>query len=128
MKSVMRWAVFALCACQGEKETADTAAAEDFNAIRDDILVLSCGFSTCHGSGTGGFTVSETMTRDDLVGVPSTINPVNILVIENDAENSYLVRKMEGRIPLDGEAMPPPAGAEPESIARVRAWIDAGAL
>lgn len=130
----MRMIVFGLAvglafaACQGDKGTPDSAAGEDFAAIRDEILLPSCGFSTCHGSGTGGLTLDETTTADDLVGTASTINPVDILVIAGDAENSYIVRKMEARLPLSGEPMPPPSGAEPEQIERVRAWIDAGAL
>lgn len=113
--------------CQGDKTPTDTGSAEDFTAVRDEILVPSCGGSSCHGTGAGGLTISAAMTAGDLVGVPSALNPVEILVIAGNAEDSYLVRKMEGRIPISGEPMPPPNGAEPDDIERIRSWIDAGA-
>lgn len=116
----------ALSACEGDKDPTQTSS--DFTAIRDDVLVPSCGTPGCHDSDAGGLTIDDLTVRGDLVGVVSALNPANILVIAGDAENSYLVRKMEGRIPINGEPMPPPSGAEPDDIEAVRTWIDAGAL
>jgi hypothetical protein len=128
MRSVM-WVVLGLWGCDGDKDdTADTATGDDFEAIRDDILLRSCAFSSCHGAGAGGFTVSEDMTRDALVGAPTALNPAVLLVVEGDPDASYLVRKLEGGPNIQGELMPPDGPPlSTEEIGRIRDWIAAGA-
>jgi hypothetical protein len=125
----LMWVWMGLWGCNGDKDgTTDTAAGDDFEAIRDDLLVRSCGFSSCHGAGAGGFTVSAEMTRDDLVNAPAFANPAVILVIPGDPDESYLVRKLEGGPNIQGEAMPPDGPAlAAEEIQRIRDWIAAGA-
>jgi hypothetical protein len=125
MRWVM-WVCLGLVGCEGDKD--GTPPGDDFEAIRDEVLVRSCGFSSCHGSGAGGFTVSEDMTRDDVVNVPTALNPAVILVIAGDPDESYLVRKLEGGPNIQGEQMPPDGAAlDPAEIERIRDWIAAGA-
>lgn len=126
MRWVM-WVCLGLVGCEGDKD--GTTPGDDFEAIRDEILVRSCGFgSSCHSAGAGGFTVSEDMTRDDVVNVPTALNPAVILVIPGDPDESYLVRKLEGGPNIQGEQMPPDGAAlDPAEIERIRDWIAAGA-
>ncbi len=114
-------------------DVADTdPPAPSFTEIRDDILIPSCGFNTCHGgTDAGGLTISE----DDpgaiysaLVDVPSFVFPEETLVIPGDSENSYLVKKLKGTEGIDGDAMPPPFGLPEEAdIDDVVDWINDGA-
>lgn len=65
---------------------------------------------------------------DSLVGVASIQQGSLQRVAPGDAENSYLVHKIEGAPTIDGGRMP--LGGTPldaETIAQIRAWIDAGA-
>lgn len=63
-----------------------------------------------------------------LVGVASTSEPNFKRVVPNDATNSYLVIKLEGRQSV-GERMPL-GGASLDNIAlmNMRNWINTGAL
>ena len=114
--------------CAGEKDPTDTGAGDgEFEAIRDEILVPSCGLDTCHGTAQTGLVVSAEMTREDLVNASSSLNPLTRLVIPGDPDNSYLVRKLEGGPSIQGEAMPPTGPLDPAEIQRIRDWIAAGA-
>lgn len=105
------------------------AEVPQFAAVQAEVLVPSCGFSSCHGSGTGGLLLSG--TPDDvsaLVDVESSGSPGEILVIPGDAESSYLIKKLEGRDGIVGDPMPPGSLLDPMSVQLVRDWIDGGAL
>ena len=100
---------------------------DDFDTLEQEILVPSCGFSSCHGTGTGDLTIATGETYDVLVGVPSSAEPDQVLVVPGDAEASYLVAKLEGRAEV-GDVMPPGGGGlDEESLDRIWAWIEAGA-
>ena len=75
-----------------------------------------------------GLDLSEGMSHASLVNVPSSQAGMD-LVEPGDAENSYLVHKIEGRAGIVGARMPPrgdPLTAE--EIRAIRDWITAGAL
>ncbi len=75
-----------------------------------------------------GLDLSEGMSHASLVNVPSSQAGMD-LVEPGDAENSYLVHKIEGREGIVGARMPPrgdPLTAE--EIRAIRDWITAGAL
>jgi hypothetical protein len=64
-----------------------------------------------------------------LVGVASFTKPGAVRVIPGDAENSYLVHKLEGRSDIVGQRMPRTAGpflTEGQMLI-IRRWIDQGA-
>lgn len=100
-----------------------------FAEVYDDILALSCGFSTCHGGGAGGFYLGElSEAYGALVNVESAEAAGETLVIPGDADNSYLIHKLEGAAGIVGGLMPPSSPISNEAMDRVRSWINAGAL
>lgn len=75
-----------------------------------------------------GLDLSEGMSHAALVNVPSTQTGLD-LVEPGDAENSYLIHKLEGRPGIVQDRMPP--SGDPltaEEIGAIRDWINAGAL
>jgi len=128
IKTIMT-SILLASACSGDGDDTDVLA-PTFTEVRDDILIPSCGFSTCHGGGEGGLTLSADdpgAAYSALVDVPSFVLPEETLVIPGDAENSYLVKKVEGAVGIDGDPMPAPFGIDETMAADIRAWIDAGA-
>ena len=74
-----------------------------------------------------GLNLSEGMSHAALVNVPSIQTALD-LVEPGDAENSYLIHKIEDRMGIVRDRMPPigdPLTAE--EIAAIRDWINAGA-
>jgi hypothetical protein len=71
---------------------------------------------------------STAATYAAIVGVASTEQPTLQRVSPNNADDSYLVRKIEGAPSINGSRMPQ-GGAPLDAtlIANVRAWIAAGA-
>lgn len=120
-----------LVACAGDKASeTGTAEAPTFSEIRGP-LVLSCGSSvSCHAEGSvSGMELAPGGEYDALVNAPSVNAPGQTLVIPNDADGSYLIRKLEDADGIVGSPMPPPFGGyDPAEIEKIRAWIDAGAL
>ena len=99
--------------------------ANDINSI---FQQRGCASGSCHGSGAGTLTLTANAVEnyDRLVGVQAAAEPFQ-LVAAGDAENSYLVIKIEGR-QTQGAQMP--RGANPlDGIdqANIRNWIDNGA-
>lgn len=119
------WLLLALSACAGKD--ADTASPATFTEVRDEVLLPSCGFSSCHGSGTGGLTLDEEGSYDALVNAESVGKPGAILVIPGDPDGSYLVHKLEGGPDIVDDQMPPGGSMDDATIAAVRSWIEAGA-
>jgi len=118
-----------LVACGNDDDDTDTVA-PTFTEVRDDILIPSCGFSTCHGGGEGGLTISEAdpgAIYSALVDAPSFVLPTETLVIPGDSDNSYLIKKVEAATGIDGDPMPAPFGLDETLAGDIRAWIDAGA-
>lgn len=74
-----------------------------------------------------GLDLSDGMSHAALVNVPSTQTALD-LVEPGDAENSYLVHKLEGRPGIVRDRMPPIGDPlTEEEIAVIRDWIAAGA-
>ena len=119
--------LLALTACADKG--GDTGVIEPtFTNVSAEVLVASCAFSSCHGSGTGGLTLKDSTTPADLVDVESTALPGAFLVIAGDADASYLVQKLEAADGIVGTEMPPGGTLEADRLQLVRDWIDAGAL
>jgi len=125
-----------LCACAAPADKTETGGADPadktpepatFAQVRDEVLVLSCGFGSCHGDGEAGLQIDEDMAQDALVGVPSTVLPEETLVIPGDADGSYIIAKMEAASGIAGDVMPPSGALSAERIGIVRDWIESGA-
>lgn len=119
---IARASLILMVACGGKEAPAT------FTRVNEEVLVVSCGFSTCHGSGTGGLTLDGDGSYDALVDVESVAAPGEILVIPGDPDNSYLVRKLEAAADIVGTEMPPGGILDEASLTLVRDWIAAGAL
>lgn len=92
-------------------------------------LVFNPSCVSHHGldDAAAGLNLAEGHAFKNLVNVRS--NQVMLdLVRPGDAENSYLIHKLEGREGIEGKQMP--LGASPltaADIAVIKAWIDSGA-
>lgn len=96
-----------------------------FEEALTEVLVPSCGFDSCHGSGAGYFRIHENQTEEEYLELMSTVLITRQMVIPGNAATSYLIKKMEGSTDIDGEAMPPPdGGLSGYRIGMVRSWID----
>ena len=103
------------------------------DSIQTNVLGPTCAVAGCH-SGPTGMTLPRGMdlTSADasfanLVGVTSTQDPSLQRVAPGDADNSYLVQKLEGTAAV-GQTMP--AGGSPldqATIDVIRTWISNGA-
>ena len=128
-------AALLLVGCADKTGDSGTNAADDsatydlpiFAQVRDDVLVPSCGFGSCHGAGEAGLQIDEDMMVDALVDVPSTVQADAILVVPGDPDGSYLVAKLTEAPSIDGEVMPPSGAMSQERIDMVKKWIAAGA-
>ncbi|MFV8817025.1 hypothetical protein [Haliea sp. E17] len=111
-----------------DREDQPPAPTATLSEIQSRVFNVSCAFSGCHGSGAGGLNLKAGQSFANLVNIPSSQNSSFIRVIPGDADNSLLVRKIEGTQPF-GLRMP--LGGGPLSSANIqliRDWIDAGAL
>jgi hypothetical protein len=123
-----RFIPLALLLTAGCGKDGDTGADTSFSSIRDEILVPSCGFESCHGADAGDLTLDAGGAYAALVDVPSAAATGEVLVIPGDADGSYLVQKLEDASGIAGEGMPPGGQLlDADKIARVRGWISAGA-
>lgn len=109
----------------------DTPIADvSFSAEVLPILALAgCAASDCHGDAKrAGMSLIASEAYDNLVDVNSTEVPSLKRVLPGDAENSYMVVKIEGRQSF-GSRMPPPprAALSSRNIRVIRTWIDEGA-
>ena len=100
-----------------------------FGKIQDEIFTVSCASSDCH-SGAGapdGLDLTAGQAYENIVNVRSVQMPDLFRIEPGDPDNSYLVRKVEGRgiaanrMPLGG----PPLSSE--QIDLIRAWVSDGA-
>jgi len=101
-------------------------------SFSDDVFaIIPANCSTCHTIGSrGGLNMGTAQTAyNNLVGVSAQGCAAEILVIAGDAENSYLIKKIEGRQPFGcGTRMPTRGALDSASIGTFRSWIDGGAL
>ena len=107
--------------------TADTYTGPpvSYDEALTEVLIPSCGFDSCHGSGAGYLRIYENQTEDEWLDMRSNVLPSRRMVIPGDAANSYLIKKMENSTDIEGEGMPPPSGGiSGYRIGMVRNWID----
>jgi hypothetical protein len=105
------------------------------SSIRETIFTPSCTYSSCHGQGAAA---GLDLLREDLHAALMThtlLTPAGLpLVSPGDAEGSWLYRvlsRCEPELEGGGVAHHMPVNAatllDPALVAKVRAWIDAGA-
>lgn len=108
----------------------DVAAAPTFARVDAEILKPSCAFSICHGGGSSGGLSLTGDAADDyaaLVNVAATGTAGETLVIPNDPDGSYLIKKLEDASDIAGDVMPSTGALSADQIKLVRDWIAAGA-
>jgi hypothetical protein len=97
------------------------------------ILTGNCAFSGCHAgsSPAQGMNLSEGQTFSSTVGVASNELPTMNRIEPGDADQSYLVNKIQGtQDAVGGSGGQMPLGGTPlttEQVTTIRAWVEAGA-
>ncbi len=94
------------------------------------ICTANCALPGCHtgANPTGSLNLAAGSSRAQLVNVAAVGFPGATRVIPGDANNSYLIRKLEGGPNISGVRMPEGAPALPAAtIQKIRDWITAGA-
>ncbi|MYD70532.1 MAG: hypothetical protein F4W89_07290 [Acidobacteria bacterium] len=96
------------------------------SSIQRNVFSPTC--VSCHGDSDAeaGLNLEEGRSFDSLVNVSSTQVALD-LVEPNDAENSYLIHKLEDRPSIEGDRMPPDNPLSSDDIDVIRQWIDEGA-
>ena len=102
-------------------------------SIQANVLGPTCAVAGCHSGPAGpGLPQGMDLTSADasfanLVNVASVQVPALSRVAPGDADNSYLVQKLEGSAAVGGTMPAGGAPLDPATIAAIRAWIDSGA-
>jgi uncharacterized protein YjdB len=106
------------------------AQAPSFSQVVNEIFVRrGCASNGCHGRGAGDLSLSTNAATSyaDLVNVQATAEPTRIRVLPGEANDSYLVIKLEGR-QSSGSRMPiSGAPLSATDLANIKNWINAGA-
>lgn len=107
------------------------SSATKFTDVQSQILNVYCvGCHTSNGrSPAAGMDLTYPGSYGQLVNAASSGKPGAVRVIPGDANNSYLVQKVEGAADIVGLRMPrnqPPLSDA--QILLIRQWIAAGAL
>jgi len=124
--------VLIILGCGGsDKPTSSNGTVKEdplFAADIQPILNASCARSGCHNStASAGMNLSSGQAYANIVNVASSEVPSRKRVLPNDAENSYLVMKLEGR-QTSGGRMPLGGGSLGSTqIQLIKNWINQGA-
>lgn len=100
------------------------------SSIQDKILTPGCATAGCHKGKvpSQGLDLTQGMSFANMVNVDSVQRPGIALVAPGDADNSYLIQKIEGTA-ASGGIMPVRGGPlTANQILTIRQWIDGGAL
>jgi hypothetical protein len=103
--------------------------APNFDSIQANIFEQVC--EHCHSGATApaGLRLDAANSYASLVGVSSVERPGVLRVAPGNANNSYLIHKLEGTSGIVGQRMPAGLPPVPQSdIDVVRQWIGDGAL
>ena len=101
-----------------------------FSSISAQVFDRIC--VNCHNAGgaqfAGGLRLDTGQAYIQLVNTPSTGRPAAVRVIPGNADDSYLIHKLEGRSDIAGSPMPLNASRLPQAdIDMIRTWIAQGA-
>lgn len=107
----------------GPTVKADPSFAND---IFEVFTRNGCTASGCHGTGEGGLTMTSAATAyAHLVNITSPASG-EVRVIPGNANDSYLVKKLEGRQSV-GVRMPVGGQLNTTDLQNIKNWIDQGA-
>ena len=115
----------------GPSDTRTIKANPSFaNDITEIFTRRGCAGSSCHGIGVGGLTISTSGSANHarLVNVTSPMSG-EVYVIPNDAQNSYLVKKLENRQGSGNGSRMPVGGSALDNVdlTNIKNWINTGA-
>ena len=111
-----------------EGGTPDGGQALTLARLSDEIFTPKCATSACHGGNNPAANLSlRAGDIAQIVGASSAARPDYKLIAPGDPVNSYLLMKLRGDEGIAGDRMPPARALEPEEIALVEAWVEAGA-
>ena len=98
------------------------------SSIQREVFNPACVVHHGPSVSEAGLDISEGQSFENLVNVPSTQVGLD-LVTPNDAENSYLIHKLDGREGIIGARMPIGSGGflSDEAIDVIKQWINQGA-
>ncbi len=92
------------------------------------IFSSGCALSSCHNSASAqaGLILAQGQAYANLVNVNSTQVPARMRVLPSDADNSYIVIKLEGRQTI-GARMPLSGSITNTQLQNIKNWINNGA-
>ena len=98
------------------------------SSIQREVFNPACVVHHGPSAAEADLDISEGRSFENLVNVPSTQVGID-LVTPNDAENSYLIHKLDGRAGIVGARMPIGSGGflSDEAIDVIKQWINQGA-
>lgn len=108
-------------------DTEEAPTPVPWSYVQDEVLIPSCGFSSCHGVSSGGLTLNAEKSYTELLDEPSSEIPEMMRVVPGDPDSSYLMWKLEGRDGIIDDPMPPGGALDEVRLAAVRQWIEEGA-
>ena len=123
-------ALLAGCASKTEAGSEDSATDDRVDSVASfeealiEVMVPSCGFDSCHGSGAGFLRIHDAQTEDEWLDMESAVIAGRKLITPGAAGQSYLIEKMEGAPSIQGDVMPPSGSISSDRIGIVRSWID----
>jgi hypothetical protein len=98
-----------------------------FSADIQPIFTARCALSGCHNAtAQGGMNLSDGKAYGNIVNIASTQDNTKKRVLPNDADNSYLVMKIEGKQTV-GTRMPQGGTLSDDDIQLIKNWINKGA-
>ena len=97
--------------------------------VQEIFVRTGCTQSVCHGMGEAGLTLSSDAGANyrSLVRVPAESERDFLLVEPNDATNSYLLIRLEGRQRVGLLRMPIGPPLDSIDLTNIRNWINNGA-
>jgi hypothetical protein len=119
-----------ILACGSKEDTGTETTLEEpasFTQIEEELIKVSCAFSSCHGMSAGGLLLDGEDDYARLVNQPSSVLPEEILIVPNDVDASYFFHKLVTGENIDGDIMAPGQGISDYQEALLRSWIDDGA-
>lgn len=119
-----------ILACGNKEDTGTEMTLEEpatFTQIEEELIKVSCAFSSCHGMGAGGLELNGEDDYERLINQPSTVLPEEILIVPNDVDASYFFRKLVTGNEIAGDIMAPGQGISDYQEAMLRSWISDGA-
>lgn len=123
--------VFFACTKSGNGNGNGNGTAKANPSFANDIQPIfnsNCAIAGCHDSATAqaGLILAQGQAYGNLVNVDSTREPDKKRVLPSDADNSYLVIKLEGRQTVGGR-MPVGGSISAVDLQNIKNWINNGA-